>query len=58
MEFFAKIVNGFQPLNLFAKISILDVWLGSKYASALYLNITILSRYLKIEKNKSSYFCV
>ena len=26
MEFFAKMVNGFSPLNNFAKSSILDVW--------------------------------
>ena len=29
MELFAKIVNGFQPLTIFAKCSILDVRLGS-----------------------------
>ena len=33
MEFFAKIVNGFQPLSVFIKISILDVWLASRNAS-------------------------
>ena len=32
MEFYSKIVNGF-PLTLFAKIFILDVKLGSEYAS-------------------------
>ena len=32
MEFFAKIVHGFQPLIIFAKSCILDVWLGSEYA--------------------------
>ena len=35
MEFYARIVNGFQPLTIFAKSSIEDVWLGSEYASAL-----------------------
>ena len=29
----AKIVNGFQPLTIFAECSILDVRLGSEYAS-------------------------
>ena len=29
MELFTKIVNGFQPLIIFSKSFILDVWLGS-----------------------------
>ena len=29
-----KIINGCQPLNIFAQRSTLDVWLGSEYASA------------------------
>ena len=33
IESFAKIVNGFMPLTIFAKRSILDVWQGSEYAS-------------------------
>ena len=33
MKFFAKIATGFQLLTIFAKIFILDVWLGSEYAS-------------------------
>ena len=33
MEFFEKIVNYFQPLIIFAKSSILDIRLGSEYAS-------------------------
>ena len=33
MEIFAKIVNGFQPLTIFAKSCILDVLQGSEYAS-------------------------
>ena len=32
-KLFAKIVNGFKPLTVFAKSSILDVCNGSKYAS-------------------------
>ena len=35
---FAKIVNSFHPLTIFAKSSILNVWLGSEYASALYIH--------------------
>ena len=31
----AKIVNGWKPLSILAKGSILGVWLGSEYASAM-----------------------
>ena len=34
VEFFGDVVNSFQPLTIFAKRSILDVWQGSEYASA------------------------
>ena len=30
MRRFAKIANGWKPLNIFTKSSILDVWLGSE----------------------------
>ena len=33
VDFFAKIVKGFQSWPIFGKISILDVWKGSEYAS-------------------------
>ena len=33
MEVFAKIVNGFQLITIFAKSSFLDVWQGSEYAT-------------------------
>ena len=33
MERFAKIVNGFKPLTIFAKRSILDVWQDTKSIS-------------------------
>ena len=36
MEIFAKIANAWKPLIIFAKCSILDVWEGSEYASALF----------------------
>ena len=35
VERFAKIVNRFWPLNIFAKCSILDTSQGSKYSPAL-----------------------
>ena len=34
MEHFEKTVDCFEPLAIFAKRSILDVWQGSEYASA------------------------
>ena len=36
IEAFAKLNNGFKPLTSFARSTILDVWLGSEYASRLY----------------------
>ena len=33
MKHFEKLANGFHPLTISAKISILDIWLGSEYAS-------------------------
>ena len=33
MELFAKIVNTWKPLTIFAKNSILDIWQGSEYVS-------------------------
>ena len=32
-SFLQKYLNGFQPLTILAKNFILDVWLGSEYAS-------------------------
>ena len=42
MEHFAKIVNGFQALTIFAKHSILDVWQGSEYVSCQIIHIPYL----------------
>ena len=39
MVFFAKIVNGHQSSNTFAKRSVLDVWLDYKCASDIHLNL-------------------
>ena len=33
--FFAKIVNGFQPVTVFSKLSILYIWVGFECASQL-----------------------
>ena len=40
MERFAKIINDFQPLTIFAKPSILDIWQGFIYAFGLPQNIS------------------
>ena len=36
IERFAKIVHGFDPLTIFKKFSILDVWQGSEYVFVFY----------------------
>ena len=36
MKPFAKMVNSWKLLTIFAKSSISDVWVGSEYASANY----------------------
>ena len=41
MEIFVEIVNGFQPLIIFAKTSILDVWQGIEYASATSNSVSL-----------------
>ena len=33
MELFVIIVNGLQPLTIFEKSFMLDVWMGSEYVS-------------------------
>ena len=52
MELFVKIVNGWQPLTIFAKSSILDVCQGSEYAY-----VTNMLFYSYIWKNKSIELC-
>ena len=59
MELFAEIVNGFKSLTLFAKNSIVDVWLGSKYASEMTLSRDSINQMLKFlllhrDQNESS----
>ena len=36
MELFVEIVKGYLLLTIFAKLSILDVWLGCEYASGIF----------------------
>ena len=42
VELFAKLVTGFQPLNVFAKCSILDVWLSSEYTCEIIYAICMI----------------
>ena len=49
MELFAKIVNDWNPLTIFAKSFILDVYVGFEYASALLLT------WIRIERLCSVY---
>ena len=44
MKHFVEIVNGFQPLTIFPKHSVLDVWQGSEYVSACHLKSTVCMR--------------
>ena len=44
MELFVKIFNSIKPLTIFAKGSILNVWLSSKYTSVFW-------KYLKTNKS-------
>ena len=46
MKRFAEIVNGWESLTIFAKSSLLGVWLGSEYASLLEVPITIVVKIL------------
>ena len=51
MAFFKKIENGWKPLTISAKCSILDAWLmGSEFASAIMgiLTIKFLNKFLTI----------
>ena len=42
MKLFGKIVQAFQPSNIFAKSFILDVWHGSEYASGTVIIFCIV----------------
>ena len=39
MDVFAKIVNGFSSLTIFAESSVLDVWQESEFASEASKNL-------------------
>ena len=51
MEYFAKIVNSFQALPIFAKRAILDAWQDSEYISVIHnIYLQLLTR--RIENRK------
>ena len=50
MESFATIVNGFKPLSIFAKLSILDVCGSSEFASELCSNSQENTPKIKLDK--------
>ena len=43
-EVFLKIVNGFQPITVFAKSSIIGVWLSTEFSSEHYNNSSNISK--------------
>ena len=49
VDLFMKIIDGCQPLRIFAKCSILDVWYGSEYFSLIFhiLKMGLQSCWLK-----------
>ena len=51
MMLFMKIVNSWKPLTIFAKSSIVDVWLGSEYTSA----VQIIRNKIKFEDTKEHF---
>ena len=52
-ELFEKIINDTKPLTMFTKGFILDVWVGSEYASGYWRMMIInLIRKMKIQQNK------
>ena len=44
-----RIIYGWKPLTIFAKISILDIWLCSEYASGAYCRY-VISTLMEIRK--------
>ena len=53
----AKVVNGFQPLTIFAKSSISDVWMGCECSSAtllFYLLFYIISKQVHVQLTRLS----
>ena len=51
-----NIVNGFQPVTIFAKSAVLDVWQGSGYASYIHNN-SGLQKFMKEIGPWFSYRC-
>ena len=54
MERFPKIADVFQPIIIFAKRSILDVWHGSEYVFELHYEVHNTAQ--KAQQNASLFF--
>ena len=50
MECFEKVVDGFELLTIFAKLSILDVWQGSEYGSAADTYSSLEKKRMQLEE--------
>ena len=49
MDIFAKIFNGWKPLTIFTKMSILDGWQDSDYTNALRAKMKVATlKFLRI----------
>ena len=55
-SYFVKIINGWKPITMFVKSSILDVWQGSEYTSVVSLNLLETNRYLSESAKASGRF--
>ena len=56
MELPVKLANGFQPLPISTKISILDIWHGSGYVSVLWAGLIDVQLLKKKKKIKSIWY--
>ena len=54
MELFTKIINGSQLLDIFAKSSIVDAWLGSERAYEIVM-LNLLKLYNKDKTTSNPY---
>ena len=48
MDYFAKLVDGFKPLTIFATFSITGIWPGSKYDYAAILMTGVTASFDKL----------
>ena len=46
MDFLAKAANGFQPLDIFAKSSILNIRIASECAAEFFISVVMFPRWV------------